>query len=204
MTPSSKLIFHLMGALAEFERALIREHTNAGRASASGRVGGRPRKLRTNGKSPWLGGCGLPRVIPFRRSVRLWDLPCNVISLCERGRINHVIITFSFAQFQNLHFVAKKSESRHCPLVLTRIYRGNDARTPCCFLADIAPTSWTQPRPRNGHCLHRIPTISPSEQNQQLPLTFSCCHDLRHSPSHLCTRMRRLLPQRGLDLFKIR
>jgi DNA invertase Pin-like site-specific DNA recombinase len=29
-TPSGKLIFHLMGALAEFERDLIRERTNAG------------------------------------------------------------------------------------------------------------------------------------------------------------------------------
>ncbi len=51
-TPGGKLIFHLMGALAEFERDLIREHTNAGLAAARarGRVGGRPRKLKTNGK----------------------------------------------------------------------------------------------------------------------------------------------------------
>jgi DNA invertase Pin-like site-specific DNA recombinase len=51
-TPSGKLIFHLMGALAEFERDLIRERTNAGLAAAKarGRVGGRPRKLKTNGK----------------------------------------------------------------------------------------------------------------------------------------------------------
>ncbi len=41
-----------MGALAEFERDLIRERTNAGLAAAKarGRVGGRPRKLKTNGK----------------------------------------------------------------------------------------------------------------------------------------------------------
>jgi DNA invertase Pin-like site-specific DNA recombinase len=51
-TPGGKLIFHLMGALAEFERDLIRERTNAGlvAARARGRVGGRPRKLSTNGK----------------------------------------------------------------------------------------------------------------------------------------------------------
>src|SRR5712692_1645392 len=51
-TPGGKLIFHLMGALAEFERDLIRERTNAGLAAARvrGRVGGRPRKLTTNGK----------------------------------------------------------------------------------------------------------------------------------------------------------
>src|SRR6266702_1485222 len=51
-TPGGKLIFHLMGALAEFERDLIRERTNAGltAARARGRIGGRPRKLKTNGK----------------------------------------------------------------------------------------------------------------------------------------------------------
>jgi len=51
-TPGGKLIFHMMGALAEFERDLIRERTNAGLAAARarGRRGGRPRKLKTNGK----------------------------------------------------------------------------------------------------------------------------------------------------------
>lgn len=51
-TPGGKLIFHLMGALAEFERDLIRERTNAGLAAARarGRVGGRPRRLATNRK----------------------------------------------------------------------------------------------------------------------------------------------------------
>jgi DNA invertase Pin-like site-specific DNA recombinase len=51
-TPGGKLIFHLMGALAEFERDLIRERTNAGLAAARarGHVGGRPKKLATNGK----------------------------------------------------------------------------------------------------------------------------------------------------------
>lgn len=51
-TPGGKLIFHLMGALTEFERDLIRERTNAGRAAARGRgrVGDRPRKLITDGK----------------------------------------------------------------------------------------------------------------------------------------------------------
>ena len=43
-TPGGKLIFHLMGALAEFECDLIRERTNAGLAAARarGRIGGRP------------------------------------------------------------------------------------------------------------------------------------------------------------------
>jgi len=46
-TPGGKLIFHIFASLAEFERALIQERTNAGLAAARarGRVGGRPRKL---------------------------------------------------------------------------------------------------------------------------------------------------------------
>jgi DNA invertase Pin-like site-specific DNA recombinase len=42
-----------MGALAEFERDLIRERTNAGltAARARGRVGGRPKRLAANGKA---------------------------------------------------------------------------------------------------------------------------------------------------------
>lgn len=44
---SGKLIFHIFGALAEFERNLIRERTHAGLAAARsrGRNGGRPKKL---------------------------------------------------------------------------------------------------------------------------------------------------------------
>jgi DNA invertase Pin-like site-specific DNA recombinase len=46
-TPGGKLIFHIFGSLAEFERSLIRERTMAGlqAARAKGRIGGRPRKL---------------------------------------------------------------------------------------------------------------------------------------------------------------
>ena len=42
-----KLIFHVFGALAEFERNLIRDRTNAGlsAARARGKTGGRQRKL---------------------------------------------------------------------------------------------------------------------------------------------------------------
>lgn len=46
-TSSGKLIFHIFGALAEFERDLIRERTDAGlkAARARGRMGGRPPQL---------------------------------------------------------------------------------------------------------------------------------------------------------------
>jgi DNA invertase Pin-like site-specific DNA recombinase len=60
-TPGGKQIFHLMLALTEFERDLIRERTNAGLAvaRARGRTGERPRKLKTTGKS----------IIPSRTSI---------------------------------------------------------------------------------------------------------------------------------------
>jgi DNA invertase Pin-like site-specific DNA recombinase len=44
-TPAGKLVFHIFGSLAEFERALLIERTQAGLAAARarGRKGGRPR-----------------------------------------------------------------------------------------------------------------------------------------------------------------
>ena len=46
-SPTGKLVFHLFGALAEFEKNLIQERTKAGlsAARARGRLGGRPQKL---------------------------------------------------------------------------------------------------------------------------------------------------------------
>jgi DNA invertase Pin-like site-specific DNA recombinase len=46
-TPGGKLVFHIFGALAEFERNLIRDRTYAGLAAARarGRTGGRRKKL---------------------------------------------------------------------------------------------------------------------------------------------------------------
>ncbi len=46
-TAGGRLVFHIFGGLAEFERSIIRERTMAGLASARarGRLGGRPRSL---------------------------------------------------------------------------------------------------------------------------------------------------------------
>lgn len=54
-TSGGKLIFHIFGALAEFERNLIRERTQAGLAAARarGRKGGRPKSLDVK-KQTWL------------------------------------------------------------------------------------------------------------------------------------------------------
>ena len=47
-TPAGKLIFHVLGTIAEFERDLIRERTRAGMAAAKRRGSriGRPRSIR--------------------------------------------------------------------------------------------------------------------------------------------------------------
>jgi DNA invertase Pin-like site-specific DNA recombinase len=49
-TSGGKLIFHIFGALAEFERDIIRERTQAGltAARARGRLGGRPKSKALN------------------------------------------------------------------------------------------------------------------------------------------------------------
>ena len=49
-TSTGKLVFHIFGALAEFERNLIKERSAAGLAAARarGRLGGRPSKLNSD------------------------------------------------------------------------------------------------------------------------------------------------------------
>jgi DNA invertase Pin-like site-specific DNA recombinase len=51
-TATGQLVFHIFGALAEFERNLIRERTIAGleAARARGRLGGRPQLQASSGK----------------------------------------------------------------------------------------------------------------------------------------------------------
>ncbi|MDE0240651.1 MAG: recombinase family protein [bacterium] len=52
-TPGGLLVFHVFGALAEFERSIIRERTRAGLESARerGRFGGRPLRLDARSKA---------------------------------------------------------------------------------------------------------------------------------------------------------
>jgi hypothetical protein len=66
---------------------------------------------------------------------------------------------------------------------------------------DVACTGGTKPGSFNGHRFHRIPLRTPPKQSQQVSLAPLDRHDLRLAPPYPCTRMRRLLPQRALDLF---
>jgi DNA invertase Pin-like site-specific DNA recombinase len=78
-TPGGKLIFHMFAALAEFERDIIRERTQAGLAAARarGRVGGRPRKMtpekltiaRDAMASPTHNASAIARLVGINRTV---------------------------------------------------------------------------------------------------------------------------------------
>jgi DNA invertase Pin-like site-specific DNA recombinase len=79
-TSGGKLIFHIFGALAEFERNLIRERTIAGltAARARGKKGGRPKAL-------------TPRQILIAQS--LYDDPKNSIpEICRTLKISKVTL----------------------------------------------------------------------------------------------------------------
>ncbi len=66
-TAGGRLVFHLFGALAEFERQLIRDRTLAGLAAARarGRVGGRPRTM-------------TPAKLRLARAMRAQDPPVSL------------------------------------------------------------------------------------------------------------------------------
>ncbi len=77
-TPGGKLVFRIFGALAEFERNLIREPTYAGLAAARarGRKGGKRQSL-VRSSVPWPSICTVRRNIQLTRSAR---------QLVSRGR----------------------------------------------------------------------------------------------------------------------
>jgi DNA invertase Pin-like site-specific DNA recombinase len=79
-TSGGKLIFHIFGALAEFERNLIRERTQAGLIAARkrGRIGGRPKAL-------------TQRQILIAQS--LYDDPKNsILEICRTLKISKVTL----------------------------------------------------------------------------------------------------------------
>ena len=75
-TSGGKLVFHIFGALAEFEREVIRERTNAGlkAARARGRLGGRPKALDTKKatqlKAMYKGGAPIADILDLFKISR--------------------------------------------------------------------------------------------------------------------------------------
>jgi DNA invertase Pin-like site-specific DNA recombinase len=84
-TSGGKLIFHIFGALAEFERNLIRERTKAGLAAARarGKLGGRPRKLATDGKMQ------LARTLYREKKRPIADI-CKMLGISRATLYRHV------------------------------------------------------------------------------------------------------------------
>src|SRR5512146_2164172 len=79
-TSGGKLVFHVFGALAEFERDLIRERTQAGllAARARGRRGGRPKSLH-------------PRKVQIARALH-HDKSNSVADICRTLRISRATL----------------------------------------------------------------------------------------------------------------
>ena len=79
-TPGGKLVFHVFGALAEFERELIRERTTAGlkAARARGKLGGRPKKLS-------------PKQIEMARKLYA-DTTVSIKEICETLQISRATL----------------------------------------------------------------------------------------------------------------
>ena len=74
-TSTGKLIFHIFGALAEFERNLILERTQAGlkAARARGRLGGRPKTL-SKEKRKMVHDLYLSRQHPILDICKMFDI----------------------------------------------------------------------------------------------------------------------------------
>lgn len=81
---SGKLIFHIFGALAEFERNLIRERTTAGleAARARGRVGGRPKKLNAE-------KLHLMRTLYDEKKYSIKHI-CDIVGVSKQTLYNHL------------------------------------------------------------------------------------------------------------------
>jgi len=140
-TPGGKLIFHVMGALAEFERDLIRERTNAGLAAARarGRVGGRPRRADYQWEScPRPAAVCRPTSFHSRDLFDAWDLSLNIVPLRERGkegiRSARIIIQKSPTESWDLHLTQEAMATE--PIPGGKAMRLNHIKArPSCFLS---------------------------------------------------------------------
>lgn len=95
LTSGGKLIFHIFSALAEFERDLIRERTDAGlkAARARGRLGGRPPTLDNR---------------QINRMIEMYDEQKNTVAeICKIYDISRPSF-YNYLKKQKKRFVGKK------------------------------------------------------------------------------------------------
>ena len=87
-TAGGKLVFHIFGALAEFERAMIRERTVAGldAARAQGRVGGRPPAMTEDDLRAAKAMLANPKITVSEVAKRLKVSPATLYRYLPGGR----------------------------------------------------------------------------------------------------------------------
>ena len=87
-TPGGRLVFHLFGALAEFERGIIRERTLAGlqAARAKGNVGGRPARFGPKERAAALAMLADPSIRVADVAARLGVSPATLYRHLPGGR----------------------------------------------------------------------------------------------------------------------
>lgn len=87
-TAGGKLIFHIFGALAEFERSVIRERTHAGLKAARerGRIGGRPAALAASDLAAAKAMLGDPNITVDEVAKRLGVSPATLYRHLPGGR----------------------------------------------------------------------------------------------------------------------
>ena len=90
-TAQGVLVFHMFSALAEFERALIRERTRAGLAAAkrAGRTGGRPLKMTEDDLDVARTLLANPDITVADIAARLGVSPATLYRYLPAARIAH-------------------------------------------------------------------------------------------------------------------
>ena len=96
-TPQGKLTFHIFAAIAEFEREIIRERTNAGLASARarGRKGGRPPGLSPGAK------------IKAAAATSLYQQKRSVSEICNTLHVSKKTF-YKYIKFIHLNWILNK------------------------------------------------------------------------------------------------
>jgi DNA invertase Pin-like site-specific DNA recombinase len=92
-TPQGKLTFHIFAAIAEFEREIIRERTNAGLASARarGRKGGRPPGISKNAQVKAVAAISL-----YNQKKSVAEI-CNTLTISKKTFYKYLKINNSIS-----------------------------------------------------------------------------------------------------------
>jgi len=125
-TAAGRMMMHMVGAFAEFERAMIRERTRAGLASAraEGRIGGRPRKLNVAQTA-----AAIEDVLSGKRSIadtaRLWKVSAPTVSrLVARAQRETMDIQKPSESQRDLQPPARSAQPQKGPVTISTRIKG--------------------------------------------------------------------------------